>query len=143
MTILHPYGVVQHGTSRQLRYRVLGLLGRGGFGEAYEVERLDEDDEADLDSTCLKVTKDSAAWHGEAYFMGLLRSTKHVVQMLDAFPAFVGEGQAARMVFCIEMELLKGRTVEELCETRELPWTPDRVARQIRFILEPLAVCTV
>lgn len=139
MTILHEGDVIQHGTKRDVRYRVTDLLGSGGFGEAYAVLQLDENDEVVDQPTCLKVTKDGDSWHGEAYFMGLLRRMPHVVQMQDAFPAIVGEGQAGRMIFCIEMDLVQGGTVDDLCESGDLPWPTARVARQIRLLLGPLA----
>lgn len=132
--------MIQHGPKRDVRYRVTDLLGFGGFGEAYEVLQLDENDEIVDRPTCLKVTKDGDSWHGEAYFMGLLRGRPHAVQMQDAFPAVVGEGQASRMIFCIEMDLVDGGTVQNLCERGDLPWGAERVARQIRLLLGPLAI---
>lgn len=108
-----------------------------GFGDAYEVSRLDERDQ-ESSTTCLKISPDADIWHGEAFFGGLLRGDAHAVQMVDAFPAFVGSGRAERLRFCIEMELVPGGTVLDACFDGRLPWPPDRVQRQIRLLLGPL-----
>ncbi len=102
------------------RYIVKRPLGSGGFGETYAVARLDEVRDTEADETCLKITSDAASWHGEAYFGGLLRGDPHVVRVIDAFPIMVGSGRAARMRFCIEMELIDGGTVDDACEDGRL-----------------------
>jgi serine/threonine protein kinase len=138
MSMLRTNQVLQHGIERDTRFRVLASLGRGGFGEAYEVVHVDEEDN-EFDNVCLKITDDDLTWHGETYFMRLLQGDSHAVQIEDAFPVQVGEGAAARTRFCITMELLRGRSVADLCETGELPWSEERVARQLRYVLRTLS----
>lgn len=140
MGLLKPDTEVQHSTDRDLRYCVGELIGSGGFGEAYVARKLWDFDEEDGELTCLKVTRDKDSWHGEAYFMGLLRDAGHVVRLNDSFPALVGEGQAARMLFCIDMELVERGSVADAFERGERNWPEDRVARQIRFLLQPLGI---
>ncbi len=137
MAMLRAGRVIQSEISQQ-RYVVRRLLGSGGFGEAYAVARLDERDQ-EQPETCLKITADASSWHGEAYFGGLLRGESHVVQVLDAFPIMSGAGRAARLRFCIEMELIEGGTVLDACEDGRLPWPEQRVERQVRLLLRPLA----
>jgi serine/threonine protein kinase len=140
MPLLKPGALIQHPTRRNLRFEIVEMLGKGGFGEAYLSDvLLDEYDDA-LEATCLKVTKDKESWHGEAYFMGMLRGANHVVQMRDSFPALVGEGQAARMLFCIDMELVEQGSVCDMLDAGESEWSEDRVARQIRYLLKPLSI---
>ncbi len=138
MAMLRRGQVLQHGTRRDLRFRVLGRLGEGGFGEAYEVVCLSEHDQEFGDTMCLKVTTDDWSWHGETYFMRLLRGDAHAVQLHDSFPMQVGEGEAKRTRFCLLMELLKDRSVSDLCDSGELPWSEDRVVRQLRYLLHTL-----
>lgn len=121
------------------RYVVGRALGRGGFGETYAVARLDDRDN-EAEATCLKITSDASSWHGEAYFGGLMHGTGHVVRMIDAFPIMLGTGRAARMRFCIEMELIAGGTVLDACEDGRLPWPEERVIRQLRLLLQPLSI---
>lgn len=140
MPLLKSGALIQHPTRHDLRYEIIGLIGKGGFGEAYEAEvLLDECDDA-LARTCLKVTRDKDSWHGEAYFMGLLQDAGHVVRLIDSFPALVGEGQAARMLFCIDMELLLRGSVKDAFEMGEPAWPEAKVARQIRYLLKPLSI---
>lgn len=138
MAMLREGQLLQHGTRRDLRFRVLGRLGRGGFGEAYEVVGLSENDQEFDETACLKVTTDDRSWHGETYFMRLLEGDPHAVQLYDSFPVRVGEGDAGRTRFCLLMELLPGRSVSDLCDSGELPWPEDRVVRQLRYLLRTL-----
>ncbi len=138
MSLLKTGQSVQSEITNQ-RYIVKRPLGSGGFGETFAVARLDEDRDTEAEETCLKITSDAASWHGEAYFGGLLRDDPHVVRMIDAFPIMAGSGRAARMRFCIEMELLDGGTVDDACEDGRLPWLEERAHRQLRFLLQPLA----
>jgi serine/threonine protein kinase len=140
MSLLKQGAQIQHPTDRNLRYEVLQLIGKGGFGEAYAAVRLRDDNDDPQEVTCLKVTRDKDSWHGEAYFMGLLRGEAHVVRMVDSFPAFVGDGQAARMLFCIEMELIERGSVADAFANGEKAWPEERVTRQIRYLLKPLSI---
>jgi len=138
MAMLRQGQLLQHSIRRDLRFRVLGRLGEGGFGEADEVVGLSENDQEFDNTACLKVTTDAWSWHGETYFMRLLEGDLHAVQLYDSFPVRVGEGDAARTRFCLLMELLKSRSVSDLCDSGELPWPEDRVVRQLRYLLRTL-----
>ncbi|MGH3099202.1 MAG: serine/threonine protein kinase [Streptosporangiales bacterium] len=138
MALLKKHEVIQSEVSGQ-RYKVTGQLGSGGFGEAYRAQRLDEMDRDDGAESCLKITTNARSWHGEAFFADLLRDDSHAVQMFDAFPILHGSGRAARIRFCIEMELVAGGTVEDGCYGGILGWPEKRVQRQIRLLLGPLA----
>jgi serine/threonine protein kinase len=138
MSLLSPGTVVQSENHTHQRYVILDELGVGGFGDAFRVGRLDERDRVYVE-TCLKVTDDASTWHGEAYFGSLLKGDSHVVQLIDDFPIMVGSGRAARLRFCLELELIEGGTVLDACSDGRLPWPEDRVRRQIRLILKPLS----
>ncbi len=138
MPLLEPGQVIQSEITRQ-RYRVRRALGAGGFGEAYAAVRLEDERDEEGAGVCLKITTDASSWHGEAYFGGLLSRESHVVHMIDAFPVLSGSGRSQRMRFCIEMELVAGGTVDDACEDGRLPWPEDRVLRQVRLLLRPLA----
>ncbi len=72
--------------------------------------------------------------------MGLLRGVGHVVQMIDSFPALVGEGQAARMLFCIDMQFVERGSVADTFAAGDKRWSEDRVGHQIRYLLKPLSM---
>jgi serine/threonine protein kinase len=142
MPLLKPGVLVQHPTRRELRYEVIRLIGKGGFGEAYEAEVLHDECDDAIARTCLKVTsaRNKDDWHGEAYFMSLLQDAGHVVRLVDSFPALVGEGQAARMLFCIDMQLVERGSLRDALDAGEPAWPEARVARQIRYLLKPLSI---
>jgi serine/threonine protein kinase len=139
VALLRADQIVAHSLKRDVRFRVVDVLGEGGFGQAYTVVELDEDDRETTEIVCMKVTTDPVAWHGETYFMSLLSGNKHAMEILDSFPLLVGEGQAARMRFAITMPIMP-LDVAEACETNLLPWSKERVARQVRLMLEALAI---
>lgn len=120
-------------------YRLERYLSQGGFGTAYVARKL-HGDQAVGDAVCLKLTTDADAWHGEAYFGGILRSQSNVVQQLDAFPTMVVSGGRRRAAFVIEMELVATGTVRDACVDERLPWPEDRVARKVRGLLKPLGI---
>lgn len=120
-------------------YRLERYLSQGGFGTAYVACKL-RGERAVGDPVCLKLTTDADAWHGEAYFGGLLRSQSNVVRQLDAFPTSIVTGGKRRTAFVIEMELVVTGTVRDACLDGRLPWPEDRVARKIRGLLKPLSI---
>jgi serine/threonine protein kinase len=120
-------------------YRLDRFLSQGGFGTAYVASKL-RGERTVGDQVCLKLTTDPDAWHGEAYFGGLLRSQPNVVRQLDAFPTSIVTGGKRRTAFVIEMELVVAGTVRDACLDGRLPWPEDRVARKVRTFLKPLGI---
>src|SRR5579863_10352963 len=67
-------------------YRVLGLLGCGGFGAAYKVvEVRGSTPRVPGNMFCLKVSAEPSAWHHEAYFGDLLRRVQGVLSIYGSF----------------------------------------------------------
>lgn len=135
-----PRGTVVDNQVGGTTYRIRTFLGEGGFGAAYVAFRLDEDGEEYGEPVCLKVTSNADAWHGEAFFAGLLRESNYVVKQHDAFPTMLVDGRGSRMVFVTEMEFLESGTVQDACWDGRLPWPEDRVARKVRGLLQPLSL---
>lgn len=119
-------------------YRVHADLGQGGFGAAYGAFHIDEDGHEYGDPVCLKLTEDPHAWHGEAFFGGLLSHSANVVRQRDAFPTSLVVGHHQELAFVIEMDYIATGTVADGCMDGRLPWPEDRVARKIRGLLQPL-----
>ena len=135
-----PRGCVIDNQVGGTTYRIRTFLGEGGFGAAYVAFHLDEDGEEYGEPVCLKITTDADAWHGEAFFAGLLGNSRNVVRQYDAFPTMLVDGRGSRMVFVIEMEFLETGTVQDACWDGRLPWPEDRVARKVRGLLQPLSL---
>ncbi len=67
MPLLKRGALIQHPTERNVRYEIVRLIGKGGFGEAYESRVLLDDEDDAVGVTCLKVTREKDSWHGEAF----------------------------------------------------------------------------
>jgi serine/threonine protein kinase len=120
-------------------------LGAGGFGVAFKARRRSTDGDSALE-TCLKLTKDSDSWHGEAFFGRFLNSAPHAIRTLDSFPVIITTGRQRKhgsIVFCIETELIESGTVLKACSKGTLPWPEERVIRQVRLLLRTLDVLHV
>src|SRR5262245_38027774 len=117
------------------RYRVAELLGQGGFGCAYRIQRLDAK-ERPVEELCLKVTLDSESWHREAYFGELLKPCNRAIHMYESFPWFPPKkGQDIR--YCLVFELAE-RTIWDYLEWTRKPWSQKQATQEIMALLKLL-----
>ena len=117
---------------------VTGRVARGGFGEIYRGELLDDHRDPVRD-VAIKVTRDPLAWHGEAYFGWLLGDEHHVVSLLDAFQVTDGTGGARIVKYVLVLEWMEEGTVTDAVWLRRERWDEDHVVRQTAAILQVLA----
>ncbi len=137
-----PDGSIVEDEVHGVSYRIKRGLGAGGFGVAYLAQELNESGgERRNGQTCLKFTVHSDEWHGEVYFLNLLKNVGHVVQMKSAFPARVRQGRSSRMVFVINMEYVEAGTVRDFLGAGDgQGWTEEQVVFRVRQLLKPLAL---
>lgn len=118
-------------------YLVTGLLGEGGFGQAYAGHRLSPTGRR-MQQVCIKVCRSLDDWHGEAYFGRLLAGDPRVVELLDVFVDATGRGRRQRRRHVLVFEFMEGGTVWDAVENDGLRWTEAKVRREIRALLTVL-----
>ena len=118
-------------------YLVEGLLGEGGFGEAYVGHRLSPRGER-VQAVAIKVCKSLEDWHGEAYFGRLLQGDPRVVELLDAFVTATGRGQRQRRRHVLVFEYMADGTVWDAIEGDGLRWSEGKVRAEMRALLKLL-----
>lgn len=134
-----PRGTVISDDIHKVSYQLKSKLGQGGFGTAYRAVALGKNNVARKGSeTCIKLSLNADAWHGEVYFARLLRGVGHVVDMHSAFPTTVPQSGRSRTAFAINMEFVPGGTVRDECERGDAAWTEEQVCRRVRLLLKPL-----
>jgi serine/threonine protein kinase len=138
MALLRANQEFTHSLDPTRRFRVVGKLGEGGFGEAYEVVGIELDGTVAAGPFCLKITEHATAWHGEVFFMNFLANHRHAMHIFESFPVVLGRGKTSKMCFVITMPVMD-LNVSKACRLDVLPWPEERVTRQLRFLLDALA----
>src|SRR5262245_17903659 len=118
------------------RYRVAELLGQGGFGCAYRIQRLDAK-ERPVEELCLKVTLDPESWHREAYFGELLKPCDRAIHMYESFPLFPPK-KGQDILYCLVFELAECGTVRDYLEWTRRPCSAKRATQEIVALLKLL-----
>jgi eukaryotic-like serine/threonine-protein kinase len=129
---MRPGLIVQDALSGR-EYRVLRLLGRGGFGAAYQVSRL-RGKNPSADTCVLKVTIHAATWHREAYFGHLLQHVPALVQVYDSF-AWVPPGSRRAPLYCLVSEYVEQGDLGGYLERNPEAWPEARARREIIRLL--------
>src|SRR5262249_10778710 len=118
------------------QYRVGGLLGQGGFGSAYRVQRLDTK-QRPIEALCLKVTRDPESWHREAYFGEILKPCSRAIRMYESFPLLPAK-KGQEVLYCLVFELAEGGTIQDYLEQTRRPWSAKRATQEIVALLKLL-----
>jgi serine/threonine protein kinase len=116
------------------RYCVANLLGQGGFGRAYRVQRLDSWDRR-IRNYCLKTTADPESWHREAYFGELLNPCERAIRMYDSFPLFPPTRRHG-VLYCLLFEYAEHGTIRDHLAAIKRGWSPVRARREIIALLK-------
>jgi serine/threonine-protein kinase len=133
---LEPGSIVDDVIGRRY-YRVVKLLGQGGFGAAYQATRL-SDVASPLNTCVLKVTINAPGWHREAYFGHLLRHVPDLVQIYDSFAWAARDGRRVPL-YCLVSEFMEHGDLYEFLKRNPAPWTEARARREIVRLLRALA----
>lgn len=125
-------GLIVRDAIRRCDYRVVRLMGHGGFGAAYEADRLSG---ADAPGKCvLKVTIHAPTWHREAYFGHLLRHVPSLVEVYDSF-AWTPPGANQTPLYCLISEYVAQGDLGRYLERNPAPWPEVRARREIVRLL--------
>jgi serine/threonine-protein kinase len=129
---LAPGTIVDDAIGRRV-YRVARFLGRGGFGAAYQVERVSGRSWAPR--VCvLKVTRHGPTWHREAYFGYLLRHVPALVEVYDSF-AWMPPGPGHTPLYCLVSEYLEEGDLGGYLQRNPKPWPEARARREVIRLL--------
>lgn len=117
------------------RYKIVELLGQGGFGRAYRAAGFLDGCRQTKD-VCLKITEDQASWHRESYFGELLNKNKRAIQLYESFvlPP-TGRG---KMLYGVVLELARHGDLQSYLKKTQHPWKPERAKREVIALLKML-----
>jgi len=117
-----------------LRYRIEGLIGRGGFGQAFRARRIGYSARVPA-VVCVKVSHRIDGWIREAYFGQVLDGHERAIQVFDAFALPGGEGS---VLYCLVLEYATGGDLRTFLRRTTKGWSEATVRREIAGLLEVL-----
>src|SRR5215510_5974944 len=127
-------GQVVESPETGLRYRIVRLLGEGGFGQAYLAKRLGKSAEVP-ETVCIKVSARIDGWIREAYFGQLLDRHPRAIRVYDLFPLMRANGQ---VLYYLVLEYAQHGDLAAFLRRAESGWSEATVRREIAGILEVL-----
>jgi serine/threonine-protein kinase len=117
----------------RLRYRILRLLGQGGFGQVFLATRCGTSSTVP-DTVCIKASRRIDGWLREAYFGQLLNAHPRAIQVFDAFPLIRGGG----VLYCLALEYARFGDLSAFLNRTGKGWPEATARREIAGILEVL-----
>jgi len=118
----------------RLEYRVVRLLGAGGFGQVYLATRAGRS--ADVPSiVCIKVSERIDGWLTEAYFGQLLHDHPRAIRVYDRFPLLRLDGT---VLYCLVLEYARHGDLSAFLARAGKSWPERAVRREIAGVLEVL-----
>ncbi|HEY7476432.1 MAG TPA: protein kinase [Vicinamibacterales bacterium] len=119
----------------RLSYRVVRLLGQGGYGQVYLVKRLSRSAAVPA-VLCLKVSLHIDGWLREAYFGQVLDEHPKAIRVFDRFP--VVQQPAGRLLYCLAIEYARHGDLSAFLLRSNKRWAETSARREIAGILQVL-----
>ena len=119
------------------RCEVVRLLGEGGFGQVYLVQRLGRSSIVP-EVFCIKASPRIDGWLREAYFGQVLHASPKVIRIFDAFPLPFGDEPQAPMLYCLAIELARDGDLSSYLARTGKGWSERVTRREIAGVLEVL-----
>ena len=116
------------------RFRVGRLLGEGGFGQVYLVNRVDRRDR-NVETLCIKVSRFMDGWIRETYFGQLLDQHPRAIRLFDAFPLVRPGGT---VLYCLAIEYATHGDLSNYLARASKRWPERTVRREMAGVLEVL-----
>jgi serine/threonine-protein kinase len=117
-----------------LAYRVDRLIGQGGFGQVYLVDRVGQSSTVPA-SLCLKVSSKIDGWLREAYFGRLLDGNPRAIGIFDTFPILSSTGQ---VLYFLALEYASHGDLSAFLRQRGRGFAESTARREIAGILDVL-----
>ncbi len=117
-----------------LSYRVDRLLGQGGFGQVYRVDRVGQSSTVPA-SLCLKVSSKIDGWVREAYFGRLLDGHPRAIGVFDTFPMVRPTGE---VLYFLALEYASHGDLSAFLHRTGKGFAERTARREIAGILEVL-----
>ena len=118
----------------RISYRVIRLLGQGGYGQVYLVKRLSRS--LVVPSVlCLKVSLHIDGWLREAYFGQLLADHPRAIRVFDRFPVVRPAGP---VLYCLALEYARHGDLSAFLQRAVKGWPETVARREIAGLLQVL-----
>ena len=117
------------------RYRIDGLLGAGGFGQAFRARRLVRSTRVPP-VVCIKASLHIDGWVRETYFGRLLDGHPRAIRVFDAFP-LVRPGN--RVLYCLVLEYARHGDLRAFLARTGRAWRESAARREVAGLLQVLA----
>lgn len=123
-------GLVVASPQTGLQLRVEGLIGQGGFGQAFLTRRLGRSARVPP-QVCLKLSESADEWVREAYFGQVLAGDPRAIQVYDAFPLVRG----GRILYCLVLEYASEGDLRAHLHRTGRGWPEGTARREIAGVL--------
>jgi Protein kinase domain len=117
-----------------LRYRIVRLIGQGGFGQVFLAQRLGKSSEIP-ERVCVKVSDSIDGWVREAYFGKLLDDHPRAIRIYDMFPLMRADG---RVLYYLVLEYACDGDLGAFLKRDSRRWPETIARREIAGILQVL-----